>query len=123
MEFGLGSSALPFFPYLVRQARSLDTAMADAGAGAEAAPHWELQQVAWNPSAMVAWPAGEAPAPVPNADSQATAAAAAPPRPPGANCCQIPGCQETPDGMRDYNQRCRCGACRDCPTRVETART
>ena len=79
---------------------------ADTGAGG---PHWEPHTVAWDPTAMVAWPAGEA-APAAAAEPASGAPPAAAARP-SAACCQVPGCDSDAASMREYNQRCRCVAC------------
>ena len=104
MEFG--AAAFPLYPgmlTLVSGETAAPAAAPSASAGAAEA-HWEAGQVAWNPTTMVAWPAGEA---APERASP-TRSAPEPSAAVRASCCQVPGCTEQPEAMREYNMRCRC---------------
>ena len=106
MDFDFGA-ALPgaalLYPVQLVRSGSNAPAAPQAAAAADDGSHWEAHAVAWDPAAMVAWPAGSA--------APAEPIAGAPPAAPArlaTVCCQVPGCTESSEAMRDYNLRCRC---------------
>ena len=105
MDFGaaLPGAALLYPVQLVRPGSNAPAASQAAGAAGDES-HWEAHSVAWDPAAMVAWPAGAA---APAGPIALDVPAAAPARSTTV-CCQVPGCTESSDAMRDYNLRCRC---------------
>ena len=69
--------------------------------------HWRIEDVTWDPVAMVAGFGGAAPA----VTTGTTTAPA--PRPRGARAaaavaCQVAGCTTPCGEMREYNNRCKC---------------
>ena len=109
MDFGAlpGAALLAAYPgyavQLVSSGTNVPTA-AQAANAADGGSHWEAHAVAWDPAAMVAWPAGGA---APANPSAAVSPPVAPARP-AAVCCQVPGCSESRAALSDYNLRCRC---------------
>jgi hypothetical protein len=106
MDFGpaLPGAAL-LYPVQLVSSGSNASAAPQASSAADGGSHWEAHAVAWDPAAMVAWPAGGA---APANPSSALGSPAAAPVRPAAACCQVPGCTENSEAWLDYNMRCRC---------------